>query len=343
MGKTQKLIRTICEIGLFAALGFILDEIQGALSGSLFIAGGSIGFAMIAVLIIGYRRGGIAAISTGIIMGLIDMATKAYLLHPIQVLCDYILPYALVGVAGFLRPFIINNDSSKKRLFLMILGVTVGGILKLVSHYIAGVIWWADPEYFAWNLNALSPYLYCFIYNFAAVGPSIILCSILLAVLYKKAPVIFNLNKEDGEVIEIKNRKKEPYAFLSITLIAALAIYEFVDSLVIYIRSYKWKASSMKYSLDGDSRIIIIASIFAFVLVGILLYDYFTSRFSYRKMFTGLLFIFGFIGLSGVALSISIALEGESATQYRTWIAISLLISIICSAAIDYSKQLEKR
>ena len=64
MGKTQKLIRTICEIGLFAALGFILDEIQGALSGSLFIAGGSIGFAMIAVLIIAYRRGLIPALVT---------------------------------------------------------------------------------------------------------------------------------------------------------------------------------------------------------------------------------------------------------------------------------------
>ena len=93
MNKTRtNSIRTISEIGIFAALGYVLDELQGALSKGIFINGGSIGFAMIAVIIIAYRRGWLPALLTGLIMGLLDIATSAYILHPLQLLLDYILP-----------------------------------------------------------------------------------------------------------------------------------------------------------------------------------------------------------------------------------------------------------
>ncbi len=80
--KKGSIVRTIAEIGIFAAIGFVLDEVQGALSFS-FTAGGSIGFAMVAVLIMAYRRGFLPAIFTGLIMGLLDISTKAYILGSI--------------------------------------------------------------------------------------------------------------------------------------------------------------------------------------------------------------------------------------------------------------------
>ena len=52
MKNTTYTVRTICEIGIFAALGFVFDELQGAIFAGVFPSGGSIGFAMIAVLII---------------------------------------------------------------------------------------------------------------------------------------------------------------------------------------------------------------------------------------------------------------------------------------------------
>ena len=55
--KRTNTIRTITEVGMFAALGFVFDELQGILSKGIFVNGGSIGIAMIAVLSIGYRRG----------------------------------------------------------------------------------------------------------------------------------------------------------------------------------------------------------------------------------------------------------------------------------------------
>ena len=120
MNKTTNTIRTMCEIGLFAAIGFALDELQGILSKGVFINGGSIGFAMIAVLIISYRRGWLAGIATGLIMGLLDIATSAYILHPAQLALDYILPYALVGVAGCFKPLFDNAQEKKTKILFLV-------------------------------------------------------------------------------------------------------------------------------------------------------------------------------------------------------------------------------
>ena len=91
MKNTTNLVRTLCEVGIFAALGFVFDELQGIFFGGVFPNGGSIGFAMIAVLIVSYRRGFLPGLLTGLLMGLFDIATKAYIIHPMQVLFDYIL------------------------------------------------------------------------------------------------------------------------------------------------------------------------------------------------------------------------------------------------------------
>ena len=72
MKNTSKLVTTLCEIGIFAALGFVLDELQGIIFKGVFPNGGSIGFAMIAVLIIAFRRRNVwPAVLTGLIIGLL--------------------------------------------------------------------------------------------------------------------------------------------------------------------------------------------------------------------------------------------------------------------------------
>ena len=69
MTNNRNTIRIISEIGMLAALGFVFDELQGILSKGIFINGGSIGFAMIAVLFMAYRRGLVPALLTGLVMG----------------------------------------------------------------------------------------------------------------------------------------------------------------------------------------------------------------------------------------------------------------------------------
>ena len=81
MKNTTTAVRTISEVGIFAALGFVFDELQGIIFKGVFPNGGSIGFAIIAVLIIAYRRGFIPALVTGLIMGLLDIASNAYIIN----------------------------------------------------------------------------------------------------------------------------------------------------------------------------------------------------------------------------------------------------------------------
>ena len=208
MKKNSNTTITMCEVGIFAAIGYVIDELQGILSKGLFINGGSIGFAMIAVLIIAFRRGWLPAILTGLIMGLLDLATGAYILHPAQLLLDYVLPYALVGLVGFLKPLFDGTDERKSKILWLISGTIIGGMLKFLSHYLAGVIFWANPENFAWNLNSMNPDLYCFIYNIAFIGPSIVLTGSILVTVFVNAPRVLNINqqieeKKDNEPVDV--------------------------------------------------------------------------------------------------------------------------------------------
>ena len=68
MKNTNNVVRTLCEIGIIAALGFVFDELQGILFKGIFVNGGSIGFAMVAVLVMAYRRGWLPALLTGLLM-----------------------------------------------------------------------------------------------------------------------------------------------------------------------------------------------------------------------------------------------------------------------------------
>jgi hypothetical protein len=116
MKNTSKLVTTLCEIGIFAAVGFVLDELQGIIFKGVFPNGGSIGFAMIAVLIIAYRRGFIPALVTGLIMGLLDIASNAYIVNVFQLFLDYIFPYALVALAALTKPLYDRATSIDKRM-----------------------------------------------------------------------------------------------------------------------------------------------------------------------------------------------------------------------------------
>ena len=157
MFQKSNYVRTICEIGIFAAVGFVLDELQGIISKGIFINGGSIGFAMLAVIVVGYRRGWLPAILTGLIMGGLDIATSAYILHPAQLLLDYILPYAVVGIGCLFKYFFDRTTEKKFKITWLLVGVLVGGLFKFLSHYLAGIIFWADPNNFAWGLTTMSP------------------------------------------------------------------------------------------------------------------------------------------------------------------------------------------
>ena len=321
MNRTSTYVRTICEIGIFAALGFVLDELQGILSKGVFINGGSIGFAMLAVLIIGYRRGWLPALCTGLIMGAFDVATSAYIIHPAQLFLDYILPYAMVAVGCLCKIPFDKADTKGKKISWLIIGTIIGGLAKLLSHYLAGVIFWADQSNFAWNLTWMNPYLYCFIYNFAFIGPSIVLSAGLLVALYARAPAVLE-PKENQDKPE--NAKAPPLVVVSV--LGTGAMFCFIFFLIRYIKSFSdYKdGNAYSYDFDPDSMVIFILALFLIVLAILSYIKIFKGRFSMLFYANVSLFTVSMSLIYGIARLIRMYVKEKDPTTYWIWFGVGL-------------------
>lgn len=213
MDKQRKTwnVKTIAEIAIFSALGYVLDLLAGIYSSPIFPNGGSLGVAMVCVFIISYRRGFLPGLITGLIMGLLDIADGFYVVSGaswymtfIQVALDYWIAYPLVSLAGIFTRLVKKNSANSKAMYLyIILGCIVGGLAKYMSHVLSGAIFWgSDASSFAWSFkdSGINAWAYSFIYNLAYMGPDIVLSTIVTCVLIKAWPKM--LFPEDKTVEE---------------------------------------------------------------------------------------------------------------------------------------------
>lgn len=186
-------VKTIAEIAIFAALGYVLDMLAGIYSSPLFPNGGSLGIAMVCVFIISYRRGFLPGLITGLIMGLLDIADgfyvvsgEAWYLAFLQVALDYWIAYPLVALCGLFTRFIKKAQNKKQMVLFIILGCVVGGLAKYMSHVLSGAIFWgSDSRLFAWSFKGtnINPWAYSFIYNIAYMGPDIVFSTVVTCLL----------------------------------------------------------------------------------------------------------------------------------------------------------------
>lgn len=217
MKKNKLTVRVVAEIAIFAAIAFALDAIQGGIFKGVFVSGGSIGFGMLPILIISYRRGLLPGILCGFIVSVVQMLGGIYVINGasfdnaflqvmgpfFQIMLDYVLAYTVVGFAGVFAPLFNKAQTKKEKVGYVILGTTLGGLLKYACHVIAGGLFWLDPDKSFWGVAGDS-WGYSFIYNGAYCIPNIILCGIvmvLFTVYYNKLffPNEINemVNKED--------------------------------------------------------------------------------------------------------------------------------------------------
>ena len=209
--RTHDLVMTMVEIGVMAALGFVLDELSGIMFKGVFVNGGSIGIAMLCVLLMAYRRGFVPALITGLVMGLLDLATGPYIIPGeawraiVQVLLDYVLAYPMVAFAALFRPAFLKTEDKGKKVLFLCLGTVLGGLLKLLVHYLSGILFWADPSSFAFSWTWMNPHLYCFLYNALYVLPCLALSLAFLLVLYWRIPSLL----KDPERLYSRGKEKE--------------------------------------------------------------------------------------------------------------------------------------
>ena len=211
--------RVLAEIAIFAAIGFALDMLQSGIFKGIWVNGGSVGFAMIPVFIIAYRRGLLPGLLCGLVLSLVQMLGGIYVINGatfkdnpflqvmgpfIQVMLDYVLAYFVVGFAGAFSGLYKNSDSKKMKLIWISVGVIVGGLAKYACHVASGYFW-LDEKIEFWGVNG-GTMIYSFIYNLHAVF-STILCLPIMILIARFYPKFLNSDfaeKRDKEVVDEK-------------------------------------------------------------------------------------------------------------------------------------------
>jgi thiamine transporter len=160
--------RLIAHISLAVAMSVILQFFK------LFELpfGGSATLAsMLPIILISFIYGPIIGIFTGFVYGVLNFVIgPAYIVHPIQVLFDYTLPFMAMGLAGLFK----NNK---------FVAIGVAFFVKFIFHYIAGIIFWGS--YAAeWNMT---PAIYSLVYNGSYVLADCLICMAVCSVINLKS------------------------------------------------------------------------------------------------------------------------------------------------------------
>ncbi|MBC2458605.1 energy-coupled thiamine transporter ThiT [Clostridium beijerinckii] len=165
LAKAKKIKFTpelIARIGIALALATILKMLRLY----HFPQGGSITLgSMIPVLLIAFIYGPEVGCLTGFLYGVITLTLDPYILHPVQVLFDYPLPFTALGIAGFFK---------QRRL----VGVSIAILVRFLCHLISGIVFFGSfaPE-------GVSPVVYSLLVNGPMIGIEGIICLVILAVL----------------------------------------------------------------------------------------------------------------------------------------------------------------
>ena len=208
-------VKVLCEIAIFAAIGFVLDILQSGIWKGAFINGGSIGFAMVPVFVIAYRRGLVPGIICGLLLSLVQMMGGIYVINAssgwrgtigpfLQIMLDYVLAYTVVGVAGAFSGMYKKGDK-KVQLIAIIVGCVIGGLLKYASHVLSGGLFWLGDGSYKFLGVANSSWLYSFVYNGAFSIPNIIICTIIMVIIAKFYSQLLNPDDTTGRAKEIED------------------------------------------------------------------------------------------------------------------------------------------
>jgi len=331
--KLHHSVQVMAEVGIMAAVGFILDTLAGVMFKGLFPNGGSISIAMICVLVVAFRRGFLPALGVGFIMGIFDLMKGPYLIAStpdrvfFQLVLDYILAYPMVSTAAIVKPFFDRSTTKGQSILWIAVGSLIGGSMKLLAHYLSGILFWADPSGFAWDLTNMNPHLYCILYNLAYTGPSMVLSGIVLVLVFLRSPQIIKLVKAgEKPVREIK--KSNPVSVISL-ISAAVGATIFTIFLIRYIQSYEvyddgW---GVDHSFDRVALSLWILGalmmIFSFVC-------FYNARTHYQwRVFPIAMGLLGFLSLLGNLTNLVRQLQkGAVAPALWVWFALSLALII---------------
>lgn len=191
--KNQSVLLLV-EIAIFAALGYVLDMIGFGMP-----QGGDVTFVLVPIILIAFRRGIVAGLITGFLIGLLQVITGRFYAAPLsfeivvlQVAIDYFIAFMVAGFAGLFRPAFLRAYESldkKKMAAAVIAGAFLAAFLRYLAHVTSGILFFGE---FAGDKN---PILYSLVYNSTYMIPVFLLAAFICSILFIKAPRLLLPNK----------------------------------------------------------------------------------------------------------------------------------------------------
>ena len=162
--KTKQLVFSAMAIALATVISVVIKLPSLPNGGSTTL------FSMLLVCLIGYWYGPVTGLIGALAYGVLQFITGPYVIHPAQVLLDYPLAFAALGLSGFF--------SNKKN--GLITGFLVGASGRFFFHMISGLIFYTTyVDNFSGNAAAIWAST---VYNLSYILPEVVLTLVLLAV-----------------------------------------------------------------------------------------------------------------------------------------------------------------
>lgn len=131
--------------------------------------GGSVTLAStLPIVIMAFAYGPEVGMLTGFLFGVVNLFLGPYIIHPLQTLLDYPLPFMLVGASGYFR----NRY----------LGSIVGQALRLFMHVLSGVIFFSSYAPVG-QQEGIGLWLYSIGYNGSFVAVELVILLVILVVI----------------------------------------------------------------------------------------------------------------------------------------------------------------
>jgi thiamine transporter len=177
----------LVEVAVFTALAFLLDLVSNFVFSRIWPQGGSVSIAMVPVFLMAYRWGIKGGVLTGFLLGLLQFVLGySQIYTPIQGIIDYLVAFAVVGLAGVIASQIKNavqQGQKSKWMIYAIVGILFGSLLRFLSHFYTGIVFFGE-----YAPKGQPVALYSLIYNGTYMVPSFIICAIVVILVISAAP-----------------------------------------------------------------------------------------------------------------------------------------------------------
>ncbi|NLY54949.1 MAG: energy-coupled thiamine transporter ThiT [Firmicutes bacterium] len=156
--------RLIAQVGVAVALATVLQYVKIM----QLPQGGSVSLQSVPIIVMALLYGPKVGMLVGGIFGLVEVLLDSYVIHPIQFLLDYPVPFMVLGLAGLW--------ANKK-----VLSIGFAYCLRYLAHILSGVVFFG--EYAPAGTNV---WLYSIMYNGSYLIPEAVLTAIVSIWLWRQ-------------------------------------------------------------------------------------------------------------------------------------------------------------